>query len=51
MKIRVGDQSDAGIDHVLLTHSHLDHIAALPLLADAIGARRLHGPCFRPASS
>jgi ribonuclease BN (tRNA processing enzyme) len=24
------------IDHVLLTHSHLDHIAALPLLADAV---------------
>ncbi len=30
----------AGIDHVLLTHSHLDHIAALPLMVDAIGSRR-----------
>ena len=28
------------IDHVFLTHSHLDHIAALPLMLDAIGARR-----------
>jgi ribonuclease BN (tRNA processing enzyme) len=30
----------AGIDHVLLTHSHLDHIAALPLMVDACAARR-----------
>lgn len=29
-----------GIDHVLLTHSHLDHVAALPLMIDAIAARR-----------
>lgn len=29
-----------GIDHVLLTHAHLDHIAALPLMLDAIAARR-----------
>lgn len=28
------------IDHVLLTHSHLDHIAALPLMVDAIAAQR-----------
>lgn len=28
------------IDHVLLTHSHLDHIAALPLMIDAVAARR-----------
>lgn len=28
------------IDHVFLTHSHLDHIAALPLLVDAVGERR-----------
>lgn len=28
------------IDHVLLTHAHLDHIAALPLMLDAIAARR-----------
>jgi phosphoribosyl 1,2-cyclic phosphodiesterase len=30
----------AGIDHVLLTHSHLDHVAALPLMIDAIAGRR-----------
>jgi len=28
------------IDHVLLTHCHLDHIAALPLMLDAVGTRR-----------
>jgi ribonuclease BN (tRNA processing enzyme) len=28
------------IDHVLLTHSHLDHVAALPLMVDAIASRR-----------
>jgi ribonuclease BN (tRNA processing enzyme) len=28
------------VDHVLLTHSHLDHVAALPLMLDAIAARR-----------
>src|SRR5688572_22873869 len=30
----------AGIDDVVLTHCHLDHIAALPLMLDAVGARR-----------
>src|SRR5215208_5868424 len=29
-----------GIDHVLLTHSHLDHISALPLMVDAIASLR-----------
>ena len=29
-----------GIEHVLLTHSHLDHVAALPLMVDAIAAQR-----------
>ncbi|MFT3718726.1 3',5'-cyclic-nucleotide phosphodiesterase [Pseudorhodoferax sp.] len=29
-----------GIDHVFLTHSHLDHIAALPLMVDAIAGQR-----------
>lgn len=28
------------IDHVFLTHSHLDHIAALPLMLDAVGSLR-----------
>lgn len=29
-----------GVDHVLLTHSHLDHVAALPLMVDAVAATR-----------
>ena len=28
------------INHVFLTHSHLDHVAALPLMVDAIAAQR-----------
>ena len=28
------------IDHVVLTHSHLDHVAALPLMVDAVGSLR-----------
>jgi ribonuclease BN (tRNA processing enzyme) len=39
----VGDLSldeMAGINHVLLTHSHLDHVAALPLMLDAVAACR-----------
>ena len=28
------------VDHVLPTHSHLDHVAALPLMVDAIAAQR-----------
>ena len=28
------------IDHVLLTHAHLDHVAALPLMVDACAAKR-----------
>ncbi len=36
------------IDHVFLTHSHLDHITSLPLLLDSVGGERgrpltLHG--------
>lgn len=29
------------IDHVFLTHSHLDHVAALPLMVDTIAACRV----------
>jgi len=29
------------IDHVLLSHAHLDHVAALPLMLDAVASRRL----------
>jgi ribonuclease BN (tRNA processing enzyme) len=39
----VGDltlEEMGGIDDVLLSHSHLDHVAALPLMVDAIGSRR-----------
>ena len=39
----VGDLTLAemrAIDHVLLTHSHLDHVAALPLMVDAAAAGR-----------
>ncbi len=28
------------INHIFLTHSHLDHIAGVPLIADAVGASR-----------
>jgi len=41
----VGDLSleeMARIDHVLLTHSHLDHVTALPLMLDAAAACRRH---------
>lgn len=30
----------ARVDHVLLTHSHLDHVLSIPLLADAVLRRR-----------
>lgn len=32
-----------GVRDVLLTHCHLDHVAALPLMVDALGSG-LHGP-------
>ena len=28
------------IDHVFITHSHLDHICSLPLIIDAVSAKR-----------
>ncbi len=39
----VGDltlEEMADVRYVVLTHSHLDHIAALPLMLDAVGSRR-----------
>lgn len=30
----------AAIDHVFLTHAHLDHVLALPLMIDAVADRR-----------
>jgi ribonuclease BN (tRNA processing enzyme) len=30
----------ARIDHVFITHSHLDHVTALPLMVDTVGAMR-----------
>jgi ribonuclease BN (tRNA processing enzyme) len=30
----------AAIDHVFLTHTHLDHIASLPLMIDTVADRR-----------
>jgi ribonuclease BN (tRNA processing enzyme) len=31
----------AGIDHILVTHSHLDHVLGIGLLADSVARRRL----------
>lgn len=45
----VGDltlQEMAGIGHVLLTHSHLDHVAALPLMVDSIASRLAAPVCI-----
>lgn len=36
--LTLGEMAD--IRHVVLTHCHLDHIAALPLMLDAVGSRR-----------
>jgi len=37
----------AGVDDVLLTHSHLDHVAALPLMIDSVASRRIVGRPLR----
>ena len=47
----VGDltlEEMAGIDHILLSHSHLDHVLGIPLLADSVMQHRLSRPDFRP---
>jgi ribonuclease BN (tRNA processing enzyme) len=38
----------AAIDHVVLSHSHLDHVLGIPLLADSVMRRRLATQPFRP---
>lgn len=30
----------AAIDHIFLTHAHLDHVTCIPFLADSVGGRR-----------
>lgn len=39
---RLSREALLGIDHIFLTHSHLDHILSLPLLLDSVGAERGH---------
>lgn len=38
----------ASIDHILLTHSHLDHVLGIPLLADSVMRARMARAPFRP---
>ena len=39
----------ARIDHIVLSHSHLDHVLSIPLLADSVLRLRLSGPLgYRP---
>ena len=47
----VGDlplEAMAGIDDILVSHSHLDHVLAIPLLADSVMKLRLAQPGWRP---
>jgi ribonuclease BN (tRNA processing enzyme) len=37
----------ARIDHILLSHSHLDHVLGIPLLADSVMRRRAGRPPIR----
>lgn len=39
---RLSFEQLTAIEHVFLTHSHLDHVLGLPLLLDAVGDRRNH---------
>lgn len=36
------------IDHILLSHSHLDHILSIPLLADSVLRARVNAQVHRP---
>ncbi|MEX8520654.1 MAG: MBL fold metallo-hydrolase [Leptothrix sp. (in: b-proteobacteria)] len=38
----------AAIDHILVSHSHLDHVLGIPLLADSVMRTRLAHQPFRP---
>jgi ribonuclease BN (tRNA processing enzyme) len=38
----------ARIDHILLSHSHLDHVLGIPLLADSVMRMRLEQHPFKP---
>lgn len=38
----------ARVDHILLSHSHLDHVLGIALLADSVMQRRLAVPDFQP---
>lgn len=39
---RLSFEQLTSIEHLFLTHSHLDHVLGLPLLLDAVGDRRTH---------
>ena len=39
---RLSSAALARVDHVFLTHSHLDHILSLPLLLDSVAGERSH---------
>jgi ribonuclease BN (tRNA processing enzyme) len=38
----------AAIDHILVSHSHLDHVLGIPLLADSVARLRLAAPHYQP---
>ena len=38
----------AAIDHIVVSHSHLDHVLGIPLLADSVMRTRLARQPFRP---
>jgi ribonuclease BN (tRNA processing enzyme) len=47
----VGDlhlQELAQIDHIVLSHSHLDHVLSIPLLADSVLRYRVNAHIWRP---